>query len=47
MKKNRKDNFNEIMANVEFSFDITKDNNDNKIYSNGLNYLGNNDEDIL
>ena len=49
MKKNRKENFNEIMANAEFSYDITNDNNnnENKIFSNGLNYLGNNDEDIL
>ena len=47
LKKNRKDNFNEIMTNAEFSFDLTNDINENKIFNNGLNYLGNNDDDIL
>ena len=47
MKKNRKDNFNEIMTNAEFSYDLTNDINENKIFNNGLNYLGNNDDDIL
>ena len=47
LKKNRKDNFNEIMTNAEFSYDLTNDINENKIFNNGLNYLGNNDDDIL
>ena len=40
LKKKRKENFNEIMAKAEFSYDITND-NETQMMSNGLNYLGN------
>ena len=39
LKKNKKAFFNEILSNAEFSYDITNE-NETKVLSNGLNYLG-------
>jgi len=46
LKKKRKDNFNEIMTKAEFSYDITND-NETQMISNGLNYLGNGDDEFF
>ena len=46
LKKKRKDIFNEIMAKAEFSYDITND-NETQMISNGLNYLGNGDDEFF
>ena len=46
LKKNRKDNFNNIMAKAEFSYDITKE-KETRIFSNGFNYLGLEEDEIL
>ena len=46
LKKNRKNNFNEILAKADFSYDITKEEK-TKMITNGLDYLGKNDDNFL
>ena len=46
MKKNKKSNFNEILAKAEFFYDVTNE-DETKLFSNGLNYLGNCEDEFL
>ena len=46
LKKNKKTYFNEILSNAEFSYDITNE-DETKMLSNGLNYLGLYENEIL
>ena len=46
LKKNKKNNINEILAKAEFFYDITNE-DESKLKSNGLNYLGNCADDFL
>ena len=46
LKKNKKSNFNEILAKAEFFYDITNE-DETKLFSNGLNYLGNCEDEFL
>ena len=46
LKRNRKDNFNEILSKIDFSYDITNE-EETKMLTNGLNYLGNNEDEFV
>ena len=46
LKKNKKNNINEILSKAEFFYDITNE-DESKLKSNGLNYLGNCADDFL